>query len=725
MKILITGASGFIGNRLIKRAIPNVLWVGSYFSNKKNGLYFLDISNKSGTFSFFREHKPDAVIHCAALPDVNYNENNKKKARLLNFTGTRNIADACRKFNAKIIFLSTDFIFNGGSGPYPEYAKPGPLNYYGKLKLESEEYIKKNLSRYLIVRTTNVYGYSNESKNFVMGLLRALQQGREFPAATDQYGNPTHADDLVSAVCELIRKDKSGIFHAAGSDYMSRYEFAVLAAKIFRLDKSLVKPALTKMLGQTALRPKYGGLKNTKTKNFDIKFMSARKGLLHMKGEMEKQLNPQTDVAILGGGLAGLSTAYHLRRDYELFERSDQIGKLCSSVIINGFVLDHGPHLFFSKDRYVVGLLRKLLKGNVLARLNKPSQYAFGKFIPYPYTVNLRGLPSKVIKECIKGFEEAQKTRKYKPMPKNYGEWCYYNYGKGFANNFMLPYARNYWTVDPKTLNLEWIGNKIYLPTLKQVIGGSKAHSKKNYYYYSKYLYPERHGAGALPNAFLDYIKNPQTGKEAVEIDLKSKLIRFSDGTHTKYNAVVSTLSVPLLVSIIRQAPKEIIDAAKKLINTSVICVLIGIDNPKTSKYSWIYFNEKDIKFFRLSFPKHFSPFTCPRGASSIWAEISYSKYKKIDKERIIGDVVNDLKRLKIIKGKDKIITTGFVDLRNAYVIYDKNRKGSLAKIHSFLEKNDIYSCGRFAEWAYMWTHDVISSSRKLAERLGNKHSKR
>ena len=718
MKILITGASGFIGNRFIKRAVPNVLWIGSYFSNKKNGFHFLDMTNKGGTFDFFKKHKPEVVIHCAALPDVNYNEADKKKARLLNFIGTRNIADACRKFSAKIVFLSTDFIFDGTKGPYPENAKPNPLNYYGKLKLESEVYIKNNLSKYLIIRTTNVYGYEIESKNFVMGAIRALEHGKEFPAATDQYGNPTHVDGLVSAACSLIRENKNGTFNAVGPDYVNRYEFALTIANVFGLKKSLVKPMPTEMLGQAALRPKYGGLKNTKTKRLGIKFMSMKKGLLYMKKEIEKIHNPHTDVAILGGGLAGLSTAYHLKRDYELFERTDQVGKLCSSKNIDGFILDHGPHLFFTKDKYVVALMKKLLRDNMLVRLNKPCQYAFGKFIPYPYSVNLNGLPGKIIKECVEGFREAQASRKNKPKPKNYEEWCYYHYGKGFADYFMLPYARNYWTVEPKTLTLEWIGNKIYLPTLKQVTEGAKAHSKKNYYYYSKYRYPRHYGAGALSNAFLDYIKNPQTSKEATEIDIDNKLINFSDGMYTKYNSIVSTLSVPVLVSLIKQAPQDVIDAAKKLINTSVICVLIGLDKPKTSKYSWIYFNDKDVIFFRLSFPKHFSPYTCPKGTSSIWAEIAYSKFKKISKETVVKDVIRDLKKLKIIRASDRIITTGYADLRNAYVIYDKNRKDNLAKIHNFLEKNKIYSCGRFAEWAYMWTYDVILSSKKLAEKL-------
>jgi|GEM_PF-111651 UDP-galactopyranose mutase len=718
MKILITGASGFIGNRFIKRAVPNVLWIGSYFSNKKNGLHFLDMTDKGSTFAFFKKHRPESVIHCAALPDVNYSETDKEKARLLNFTGTKNIADACKKFSVKMVFLSTDFIFDGTSGPYPENAKPHPLNYYGKLKLESEEYIKKNLSNHLIIRTTNVYGYDPESKNFAMGVIRALEQGRAFHAAADQYGNPTHVDDLVSAVCSLIRENKNGTFNAAGPDYINRHEFALMISKTFGLDKSLIMPMPTSMLGQAALRPKYGGLKNTKAKRMGIKFMNAKKGLLYMKKEMEKIHNPHTDVAILGGGLAGLSTAYHLRRDYELFERTDQVGKLCSSKNIDGFILDHGPHLFFSKDKYVVALMKKLLKGNMLVRLNKPGQYAFGHYIPYPYTANLRSLPGKVIEECINGFREAGQTRKNMPKPKNYEEWCYYYYGKGFANHFMLPYARNYWTVEPKTLTLEWIGNKIYLPTLKQVIEGSKAHSKKNYYYYSRYIYPKHNGAGALSNAFLDYIKNPQTGKEAVEIDISNRLIKFSDGTHTKYNCIVSTLSVPVLTSLIKQAPEDVIDAANKLINTSVICVLIGLDKPEVSKYSWIYFNEKNIIFFRLSFPNHFSPYTCPKGTSSIWAEIAYSNFKKINRGTVVKNVIRDLKKLSIIKPNDRIITTGYVDLRNAYVIYDKNRMDNIAKIHDFLEKNKIYSCGRFAEWAYMWTHDVILSSRRLAEKL-------
>jgi protoporphyrinogen oxidase len=425
-----------------------------------------------------------------------------------------------------------------------------------------------------------------------------------------------------------------------------------------------------------------------------------------------------TDIAILGAGMAGLSTAYHLRRDYQIYERCDDAGGLCGSKKIDGFIFDHGPHLYFSTNAYVVSLLKKLLKNNLLQNRSRPGQYYRGVVVPYPYTVNLHGLPQEIIAACIAGFREAADLRRSASEPRTYSEWCHYHYGNAFTEHFMLPYAKNYWAVDPHILNTEWIGNKIYAPTLEQIEAGAQARHRENLYYYNTYRYPRHGGAGALPRAFLNHVKEPLTGMQAETIDLATKTISFADGSEVNYDTLVSTIPLPRLVKLIKDAPQAVKSAAQNLQCNSVICILIGLDKPRKSDFSWIYFNDYDACFYRVCFPEHFSANNVPQGKGGMWVEVSYSAFKPIDKENIIDKVITDLKKTGFLSENDNIQVTSVHDLKNAYVIYDKHRRHSRDRIHSYLGAHGVFSRGRFGEWAHMWTHEVILSTRALAEQL-------
>ena len=151
-------------------------------------------------------------------------------------------------------------------------------------------------------------------------------------------------------------------------------------------------------------------------------------------------------ITILGAGLAGLSTAYHLKKDYEIFESEAEAGGLCRTVKEKGYVIDYGPHLFFSKDKYVRRLLDRLLGNNLHELESSVSQYSFGNYLKYPYNVNLHGAPAEIIKDCISGYVDANYKRD-KKKPRNYHDWCLYNFGKGYSRHFMLPYAKKNWTV--------------------------------------------------------------------------------------------------------------------------------------------------------------------------------------------------------------------------------------------------------------------------------------
>ena len=259
MRIIVTGASGFIGKCFLDTFSDETV-AGTCLSRPGRGLTRLDFRDRSSVEEFVTEFRPDVVIHCAARPTVDWCEDHPDEARSINVGATEALADACARVNAKLVFLSTDYVFDGVSGPYSEDDRTNPINVYGRLKLEAEQSIQRRLKSSLIVRTTNVYGFDLQSKNFVMGILPRLARREEVPVAVDQFGNPTLVHDLCSTVRELVASGASGIFHVVGPDYVNRVDWARAVASVFDLDPDLVVAMTTEELNQSAPRPRRSGL---------------------------------------------------------------------------------------------------------------------------------------------------------------------------------------------------------------------------------------------------------------------------------------------------------------------------------------------------------------------------------------------------------------------------------------------------------------------------------
>lgn len=244
---LVIGANGLIGRR-ISRSLSdkNIVWIGACNKRQESELMKLDITNPKEVDALFLNFRPKAVFHCANLSGgVNFCELNQKAAKDFHLIATANIAAHCRDIGALMVFMSTDYIFDGGKSFYNEEDHAAPLNLYGRLKLQAENWIVENLKRYLIIRTTNVYGWDpkTETPNYIMGLYRKLKNQEPFYAASFLWGNPTYVGDLADAVVELYMKEASGIFHIVGSSFINRFKWAIEACKILGLDSELVLEA--------------------------------------------------------------------------------------------------------------------------------------------------------------------------------------------------------------------------------------------------------------------------------------------------------------------------------------------------------------------------------------------------------------------------------------------------------------------------------------------------
>lgn len=265
MKILVIGASGLVGEQAYLAAKRlNMEVYGTSFKQNINGMYALDITKKEDVLNLIKKINPECIIHAAALTFVDYCETHKQEAWLANVEGTRNIVAAAE--DAKVVYISSDYVFDGVNGPYAEDDLPNPINYYGLTKLMGESAVS-SLENHMIVRSTWVFDLLSDTKNFIYRLINTLKEGKEIKVPADQIANPTLARSLASCMLKLVKKYFSGIINISGSSRLSRYDFAAKVAENFSLDKDLIVRVSSEELGQPAKRPKNAGFKLQKLEN--------------------------------------------------------------------------------------------------------------------------------------------------------------------------------------------------------------------------------------------------------------------------------------------------------------------------------------------------------------------------------------------------------------------------------------------------------------------------
>lgn len=248
IKILITGATGQLGSDMVKGL------AGSYQVIPATRADF-DVTNLEKTIDFIKDVRPDVIIHTAAFTDVDGCESQQDKAFAVNGIGARNVAIAARKVAARLLYISTDYVFDGTKEePYLEFDQPNPVNVYGRSKLWGEEFVKEQLNRFFIIRTAWLYGLNG--KNFVKTMLNLAREKRELQVVNDQRGSPTYTGDIVRQVERLIPTQLYGTYHCTSRGACTWYEFAL---EIFKRAQDLkpvtVKPVTTAEFPRPAERP--------------------------------------------------------------------------------------------------------------------------------------------------------------------------------------------------------------------------------------------------------------------------------------------------------------------------------------------------------------------------------------------------------------------------------------------------------------------------------------
>jgi UDP-galactopyranose mutase len=477
---------------------------------------------------------------------------------------------------------------------------------------------------------------------------------------------------------------------------------------------------------------------------------------------------------IIGAGPTGLSAAYHLGESSLLLEQNETVGGWCRSLQDHGFTFDYAGHIMFSKDPYVHELYGVLLGDNVHWQDREAWIYSKGVYTRYPFQGALYGLPAGVLKDCLIGAiearfgplngsatgiapainggsspsackaesitdccadgsveEDAQLVPPTTRAPngagsRNFAEFIHSVWGSGVARHFAVPYNRKLWAVPLEEMEISWLGGRVPMPDLEEMIDGALRPVAKPMGPNARFGYPLKGGFQALMNGFLPHLRG--------ELELNAPVTRIIPSEHEvviatgavyRYEHLISTMPLPVLVTLLGdEAPEAVRLAAKALRHVSVRCVNLGVARTDITDKHWIYYPEDSV-FHRIFVQGNASPHVNPPGGFALTCEITYSPHKPLpcDGQALIRRCIDDCVKVGLLRADDQLITSNQVDMPYAYVVYDHARARNVDIIRRWLALQDIHLAGRYSEWEYYNSDHAFLAGKRVAETVLSKLS--
>lgn len=449
-------------------------------------------------------------------------------------------------------------------------------------------------------------------------------------------------------------------------------------------------------------------------------------------------MTEKTGVLILGGGLAGLSTAYHLERlgrgklSCLVVEKEARPGGLAGSRTQDGFTFDHTGHLLHLHDPYGKELILDLLKGNLALHQRSAWIHSHGVYTRYPFQANTYGLPWRVVEDCVVGLLKTVHGRAAVPKPfpgervplLPFKEWSLGIFGAGISKHFMFPYNAKLWQVPLARLNhlnAEEQSRFTPKPAPDEVLYGALTDQRKGFGYNAHFRYPIRGGMQALPDALAARVGDRVLlGRRVLRVHLRDKVAEIEGLGEIRYERLVNTLPLPAFLDIAEPLPEGVRRARRLLLWNSVYNLNLGVARPNVSDKHWIYFPEPRYPFYRVGFSSNFSMDLAPRGASALYVEVSRRPERRVDLEGLERRVLGGLRSCGILRSSDRLLTRQWIVIPCAYVLCDFAHAGAKETIFRFLRRKDIgaYSIGRYGGWKYSFMEETILDGKRCAERL-------
>jgi protoporphyrinogen oxidase len=426
-------------------------------------------------------------------------------------------------------------------------------------------------------------------------------------------------------------------------------------------------------------------------------------------------------IAILGAGMAGFGAAHrcHLQNVratiYE--KKSHHGGHTASHRCPEGFTFDEGPHISFTKDERIRSLFAESVGGEYFESKAYVNNYWQGHWIRHPAQCNLHGLPADLVVAVLRDFVEVRNGLASEIG--TYRDWLYASFGKSFAETFPMQYTRKFHTTEAVNMSVDWVAPRIYRPNLEEVLRGAVSPSPPNVHYITEFRYPKRNGFVSFLDMFVAQA-DVRLGHQVVSIDSRARRLTFANGSSATYDGLVSSLPLPELVPIIQGVPSDVLAAVDRLACSEAVIVTVGVDRADLCSAHWTYFYDPEFSIVRLSTPHMQSPQNAPPGHGSFQAEVYFSKkYKPLQRrpDDYIDLVIGDLRRCGLLRETDKVVLRHALHVPYANIIFDLERAAALKVVHGYLDDLGIAYCGRYGEWAYIWTDESFVSGENAAQR--------
>lgn len=427
-------------------------------------------------------------------------------------------------------------------------------------------------------------------------------------------------------------------------------------------------------------------------------------------------------IVILGAGLTGLSTAYHLEQqgfyDYIMVDKEASVGGLCRTIQQDGFTFDYTGHLLHVSDPYFRSLIDRIIGFEHFNPITRRSfVYSQGVYTRYPFQSNLYGLNTQTIGECIEGFVLRKASKKKTP---SFYEWVLEQFGAGFGKHFFFPFQEKIFAHTIHDITASWTGRFVPTTSLPQIIQGAMTdNGDEPIGYNAQFFYPHQGGTFFWINKLAEQLHNRSMLNCSVQsINLSTKTVSFANGHTQPYTHLVNTIPLDTFLRCIIDKPTTSLRrAASWLRCNSVINFNLGIAHPRISDKHWIYFPEQHFPFYRLGFPGNFASTTTPPGCSSLYGEFSYQHKDKAWIATTLNQALTHTKKLLHINDSD-ILTQKIIPISHAYVIYDFWREKNLPSLLTRLAQESIFCSGRYGQWKYASMQEAVLDGKTMANFL-------
>lgn len=448
---------------------------------------------------------------------------------------------------------------------------------------------------------------------------------------------------------------------------------------------------------------------------------------------------------VLGAGIAGLSAAWHLsHNDCLILEQGNAFGGHARSIVKDGFTLDQGPHVSFTRHDYVRDLFRENVAGQFHDFPIIVANYYRNHLIEHPAQLHLWQLPEPLRAACATDMRSAAENRAAKiEPPQNYADWLRRSFGETFADTLPAAYTRKYWTVAPSALTADWVGPRMHTPSLDEIDASLVPGSRNKGYYIAGGRYPVTGGYQRFFERFAD-AANIRLGTTVARIDVARRRVTDCKGYTYSYDRLISTLPLPDFISLIPEAPSEIHKAAASLDCTELLLVDVFAPKVKDSVYRWFYVYDEEKLSTRIHCVESLSPANAPCGMTGIQVEVYSSRHRPATEapHAVAKRVVNELVALGFVDEADLHagrVMSSWRSCRHANVMFTHPRRSALNTIYDWLtnfglarEADDLEAttdwntdpptrpgslvmAGRFAQWKYFWTDDCVLRGRQIA----------